>query len=222
MIIAETLKSFPTLLPKGEAYKLLDPLWKIASIDETSVREQAVKTIKKLAEEGVLITDSQIVEGLVASINQSFSSVSATGSQFEWPVRVSGCQLFATVYKALKAVEPLSGLWISRREEFFNNFVEVFKSTDLMAKSAAVSVMGDVGELLEDAGRQKLLELYEQMMESDSMPCRAAAISSSPKLFGSTTPPAKTLELFYSAVNTSARSECPLQCGISQLSVMNE
>ncbi|CAG9321282.1 unnamed protein product [Blepharisma stoltei] len=126
--LAQELGALYTFLP-GQASALMPLLETLAAMDETVVRDQAVKSLMIIAD---VLPDSDIINLFVPTVIKL-----STAENFS--ARVSACALFASAY-------PRSG---NLKEKLRQKFLELSHEETPMVRRAAVIEMGVFAKVIE-------------------------------------------------------------------------
>eukprot|EP00638_Chattonella_subsalsa_P009336 CAMPEP_0117756816 /NCGR_PEP_ID=MMETSP0947-20121206/14330_1 /TAXON_ID=44440 /ORGANISM="Chattonella subsalsa, Strain CCMP2191" /LENGTH=584 /DNA_ID=CAMNT_0005576529 /DNA_START=74 /DNA_END=1828 /DNA_ORIENTATION=+ len=159
LVLAEELGKFVPLVGGPEhAVSLLEPLEKLAEVEETVVRDRATESICRIVE--VLPADqSDEVFGLVKRL--------AHGDWFT--ARVSSCSLMATSYKSIQDGE--------QKNEIRTLYENLAKDDTPMVRRAAAGKLADFAGAVElTVVVQELLPIYRGLAADDQDSVRVLAI----------------------------------------------
>jgi len=172
---------FENFLPKGEAYQVFPALLSMCTIDETTVRAQAVASINALS---CACTPDQIATHLAPTVVKLMLNDSAhPDSNAKWYCRVSACGLMAAAAKCEKA---------ANKEELPTELRTCFEkccqeADGPMVRREAARKMGDVAvafasniSYVQDTLGTQYIKLCG---ETEQESIRVNAIKSSPAIF---------------------------------------
>jgi len=158
---------------------LLTPLAGMCTVDETTVRQQAVDSITQLCKQ---LSSQQIHKHLAPHVLQLLSSA-------DWfPPRVSACGLIASAYKGcLKEATSGNDDAKQKCKELLEGFKKMCEDPEPMVKRTAAAKVGEVakefpGKDLTDEHKD-ILAAYVSLLGNESESIRCNALKSSAEVF---------------------------------------
>jgi len=159
LVLAEELGRFVPLVGGAEhAVALLEPLEKLAEVEETVVRERATESICTVIQ-ALPPSQADEVFGLVKRL--------AHGDWFT--ARVSSCSLMATCYKAIRVSEQKSEI-----RTLYENLAK--DETPMVRRSAAAKLADFAGAVEPNVVVSDLLPIYRGLASDDQDSVRVLAI----------------------------------------------
>lgn len=140
--------------------ELIDPLVHLATMEETVIRDEAIKSICKICEEKPQLVRDKVYKHLLDMVGKS-----------EFTTRVSACALFGTVYKihskeaAMKVGGAAQDEFPKVRANLCKTYQEICKDDTPMVRRASANRLQDfVKELeLEDLIGEDFLQAYKAL-----------------------------------------------------------
>jgi serine/threonine-protein phosphatase 2A regulatory subunit A len=160
--LAEELGNIHPFLAEGSSH-LIPPLETLATLEETVVRDQAVKSLIKIAGR---MADSEITTHFAPMVLRLASTEPFTS-------RVSACGLFSAAY-------PRAG---SHKDKLRQKFLELcHEDTPMVRRSTALNA-GRLSEVMEkEALLSEVLPVFRQLSQDDQDPVRVLCLDSLVKI----------------------------------------